>query len=133
MFGVLSLHQKTPRTNHLNEVLGKFCLSFCKLDHFRSRCCKTFYGHTLLMFKKARVFVPSRPFQISLLFAGKTTSLPQSGAPKRCFTRVGSDGRQNIPEFKFSKTKEVLYFQTISVSFEHMSFLSTDSAQTLLT
>jgi hypothetical protein len=34
----------------------------------------------------ARVFVPGKPFQPSLMFVGKGRSLPQSGAPKSYFT-----------------------------------------------
>jgi len=37
----------------------------------------------------ARVFVLGRPFHPSLMLVGKVRSLPMSGAPQRCFTRVG--------------------------------------------
>jgi hypothetical protein len=41
---------------------------------------------------KAIAFAPSasRPFQPNLMSAGKAMSLSKSGAPKRCFTWVGS-------------------------------------------
>jgi hypothetical protein len=43
------------------------------------------------------VLVPGRPFQSSIMFAGKATILPQSGAPEKCFTRVGSSlARQHL-------------------------------------
>ncbi len=34
------------------------------------------------------MFVPGKPFQPSLMFAGKASSLPYIGAPERCFTQV---------------------------------------------
>ncbi len=40
--------------------------------------------------KKARAFVPGKPFQPSLMFVDKSRSLPSSAAPERCFSRVGS-------------------------------------------
>jgi hypothetical protein len=39
------------------------------------RCQKTFYGRNLLMFVH-KVFVPGKPFQLSLIFLGKGRSLP---------------------------------------------------------
>jgi hypothetical protein len=36
------------------------------------------------------VFVPGKPFQQSLMFLDKTRGLPQSVAPERCYTWVGS-------------------------------------------
>jgi hypothetical protein len=36
------------------------------------------------------VFVPCKPFKPSLMFVGKATGLPESGAPERCFAWVGS-------------------------------------------
>ncbi len=38
----------------------------------------------------AIVFVPWRPFQLSLMFVGKVRSFYKSGAPERCFTQTGS-------------------------------------------
>ncbi len=35
------------------------------------------------------MFVPDKPSQLSLMFAGEARSLPESEAPERCFTRVG--------------------------------------------
>ncbi len=43
------------------------------------------YGFSLY----AKVFVPGKLFQPSLMFVGEARSLPQNGAPERCFTRVG--------------------------------------------
>jgi hypothetical protein len=67
---------------------------------FDSRACiiKLFtaviYGFSL----QARVFVPGKPFQPSLMFVGEARSLPY-GAPEKCFTRVGSIrlGWQGLP------------------------------------
>jgi hypothetical protein len=39
---------------------------------------------------KARVFVTGKHLQPCLMFAGKARRIPKSGAPERCFTRVGS-------------------------------------------
>ncbi len=39
---------------------------------------------------QARVFVPGKLLQHSLMFLGKVRRIPWSGAPERCFTRVGS-------------------------------------------
>ncbi len=41
-------------------------------------------------FHNKLVFVPGKPFQPYLMFAGKARSLPQSGAPEKSFTWVGS-------------------------------------------
>ncbi len=38
---------------------------------------------------QGRAFVPDKPFQPSLMFVDKDRSLPKSGAPERCLTRVG--------------------------------------------
>ncbi len=35
-----------------------------------------------------RIFVPAKPFQPNLIFAGKTKRLPKSGALKTCFSRA---------------------------------------------
>ncbi len=35
------------------------------------------------------VFVPGKPFQLSLMFVGKARSLTFSGARERCFTQEG--------------------------------------------
>ncbi len=35
------------------------------------------------------MFLGGRPFQSSLMFVGKTRSLPSNGASEKCFTRVG--------------------------------------------
>ncbi len=37
-----------------------------------------------------KVFVPGMPFQLNIMFAGKTNSLPLSVAPERCFTQLGA-------------------------------------------
>jgi len=42
------------------------------------------------------VFVPGKPFQPSLMFVGKARRLPQSGAPERRFTQLGSGLPVNI-------------------------------------
>jgi hypothetical protein len=52
---------------------------------FRGHCYKTFYICKLLIFIKARAFVPGKPFQPSLMFVGKTEAYP-SVAPVRCST-----------------------------------------------
>ncbi len=39
---------------------------------------------------EARVLVPGRHFQPSVMFVGKASSLPWSGASFGCLTRVGS-------------------------------------------
>jgi hypothetical protein len=44
---------------------------------------------------QARVFVPGKPFQPSLMIVGEARSLPWSGAPASCFTRVGSSLKRN--------------------------------------
>jgi len=36
------------------------------------------------------VFVPGKPFQPSLIFAGEARSIPKSGVLERCITQVGS-------------------------------------------
>jgi hypothetical protein len=36
------------------------------------------------------MFVPSRPYQPSLMFVGKAKNLTQTGAPERYFTQVGA-------------------------------------------
>ncbi len=36
------------------------------------------------------VFVPGKPFQPSLMFAGKVRNLHKSGTPERCSPHVGS-------------------------------------------
>jgi hypothetical protein len=41
-------------------------------------------------FRNKPLFVPSKPFPLSLMFEGMARSLPKSGAPERCFTWVGS-------------------------------------------
>ncbi len=40
--------------------------------------------------QEARALVPGKPFQPSLMFVGNARRPPQSGAPERCFTQVGS-------------------------------------------
>ncbi len=44
----------------------------------------------------ARAFAPGKPFQPSLMFVGEARSLPENGAPERCFTQVGSALPANI-------------------------------------
>jgi hypothetical protein len=41
------------------------------------------------------VFVLDKPFQPSLVFVGKSRSLPYSGAPEKCITQVGSGLTRN--------------------------------------
>ncbi len=36
------------------------------------------------------MFVSGKSFQPSLMFVGKARGLPYSGAPERCFTRLGN-------------------------------------------
>jgi hypothetical protein len=43
----------------------------------RGQSYKTFYGHNLQVFVKARVFVLDKPFQPSLMFVCKARSLPR--------------------------------------------------------
>ncbi len=52
----------------------------------------SFLCFQLLMYGEASwaMFVPSKPFQPSLIFVGKAKSLPWSRAPTRCFNHVGS-------------------------------------------
>jgi hypothetical protein len=54
------------------------------------QCYKTFYTVIYERLWYTRVFVPGRNFKPSLMFVGKIRNLPWSGAPERCFTRVGS-------------------------------------------
>jgi hypothetical protein len=54
----------------------------------RGQCYKAFYSHKLRLFIM-RVFVPGKPFQPSIMFAGKARSLNLSGAPENCFAWVG--------------------------------------------
>ncbi len=69
------------------------------LSRVRGQCYKTFlsviYGFSL----KARVFVPGKPFQSSLMFVGEARNLPWSGAP-RCSTpgQVPSSGSWPHPQ-----------------------------------
>jgi hypothetical protein len=56
----------------------------------RGQCYKTFYSRKLCFSQLARAFVPGKPFQPCLMFAGKVRSLPHIVTPERCFTRVGS-------------------------------------------
>ncbi len=44
---------------------------------------KTFYGRNLRIFVKARVFVPGKHFQPSIMFVGEARSLPQSKTPEK--------------------------------------------------
>ncbi len=41
---------------------------------YRAQCYETFYVYDLRV--KARVFIPGKPFQPSLMFVGKAKSLP---------------------------------------------------------
>jgi hypothetical protein len=40
--------------------------------------------------KRSRVFVPGKPFQLSLMFLDKARSLPKGGVPERYIAQVGS-------------------------------------------
>jgi hypothetical protein len=51
---------------------------------------KTFYGRNLIILLSYISVFRGRPFQFSLTFVGKARSLPWSGAPERCFTKVGA-------------------------------------------
>jgi hypothetical protein len=55
------------------------------------QCYKPFYVCKLRMFVKAGVFVPGKPFQPSLMFVDKASSLPKSEASFRC-SSWGSSG-----------------------------------------
>jgi hypothetical protein len=56
----------------------------------KGQCYKTFQFSMLQIVNVCNplVFVPGRPFQLSLMFEGKARKIPLSGAPSRCFTRV---------------------------------------------
>jgi len=52
---------------------------------------KLFSSSLMTRSNKLQHFVPGKSFQSSLMFVGKARSLPQSGAPERHFTQIGSD------------------------------------------
>ena len=51
---------------------------------------KLFTAVSYAFSKKARAFVPGKPFQPSPMFVSEARSLPRSGACEMCFTGVGS-------------------------------------------
>ncbi len=60
-----------------NNTIHKALITFVKsfIVQVKGQYYKTFYGHNLQIFV-ARVFVPVKPFQPSLLFVGKARGLP---------------------------------------------------------
>ncbi len=72
----------------------------------RGQCCKTLYGHNLRIFVISQIS-PCKPFQLSLMFVSKARSLPQSGAPERCFTsgRLSRDRHSDL-FFKWSTLEQ---------------------------
>ncbi len=73
------------------KLQATICLR-CKFFHnfFCGQYYKTFQSHNLRIFVISQSFVLGKPFQPSLMFVGEARSLPQGGAPERCFTRVRS-------------------------------------------
>ncbi len=57
-----------------------------KISH-RGQCYKTFYGRKLLLFIISQSVCPWQAFPAQCFWV---RSITQSGAPERCFTRVGS-------------------------------------------
>jgi hypothetical protein len=109
-----------------------FCHCICreKGKGYRGQSYKTFYGRNF------RIFVISycngKPFQPSLMFVGKARSLPQSGAPERCFTPVGSGRLYRIgPRDMYYKTFTVVltYWRTVFNSNHYLIFA--DKARSL--
>ena len=50
------------------------------------------------------MFVSGKPYEPNLMFVGETRSLPLSGAPERCFARVGSGFTSYSENFAFFVT-----------------------------
>ncbi len=62
----------------------------------RRQSYKTFYCRYLRIFVISQSVCPWQAFQAYLMFMGKERSLPQSRAPKMCFTHVGCGLTSNI-------------------------------------
>ncbi len=77
-----------PRTNTLayyKKFVNYGCITFYNIGQ-RFQCYITFL---ILTCNWARVFVPTKTFQPSLMLAVKARNLPKSGAPESCFNQVG--------------------------------------------
>ncbi len=74
------------------------------------------------------MFVPGKLFQPSLMFVGEYRSLPLSGAPERCLTRVGSGlTRKNLTRLeRLARDKHPSLLRK-SVNYDHKKFYSTGS------
>jgi hypothetical protein len=75
-----------------HSSLSQYGNYYCRNEFYITGACtiKLFTAVIHGFSQLARMFVPGKPFKPSLMFVGKATGLPESGAPETCFTWVGS-------------------------------------------
>ncbi len=80
--------ERDQRSSLLPILVNYDCKKFHKIDN-TAECYKTFSVRNLLIFL-AKVFVPGKPCQPSLMLVSEASSPSYSEAPETCFTLVGS-------------------------------------------
>ncbi len=95
---------------------------------------------------RARLFVPGKPIQPSLIFVGNARGLPYSGAPERYFPRVGSGlthkhwtrleglpGTNTLAYYKHSKITVVRNFMTLGPAVQQQCYSTLRYNQVVIT
>jgi hypothetical protein len=121
---VLSSHYVQPILEGAAERFQPYLSNWTRLerlakDRYSSLIChninnKKSFHKTLCMDQKVKVFVPDKPFQLSLILAGRIWSLPKWGATERYCTQISSNLTCRLVRKK--------HFSLFCVSIRHKMF-----------